>query len=127
MHMIEPCIILTNNPLSKKTFEDKYEVEYKETEVLDIMCMVRNRIHEGHRLLTHPLMSSVKPNETPYRTILISKEKGKLDFDSLAIIEDSINTTQKFLNMAKTPKWVQSILEDFELIDMDLIKNALNL
>ena len=91
------------------------------------MCMVRNRIHEGHRLLTHPLMSSVKPNETPYRTILISKEKGKLDFDSLAIIEDSINTTQKFLNMAKTPKWTQSILEDFELIDMDLIKNALNL
>lgn len=127
MHMIEPCIILTNNPLSKKTFEDRYEVEYKETEVLDIMCMVRNRIHEGHRLLTHPLMSSVKPNETPYRTILISKEKGKLDFDSLAIIEDSINTTQKFLNMAKTPKWAQSILEDFELIDMDLIKNALNL
>ncbi|GAA0694273.1 MULTISPECIES: GrdX family protein [Clostridium] len=125
--MIEPCIILTNNPLSKKTFEDRYEVEYKETEVLDIMCMVRNRIHEGHRLLTHPLMSSVKPNETPYRTILISKEKGKLDFDSLAIIEDSINTTQKFLNMAKTPKWTQSILEDFELIDMDLIKNALNL
>ncbi|MDM8310595.1 GrdX family protein [Clostridium cadaveris] len=125
--MIEPCIILTNNPLSKKTFEDRYEVEYKETEVLDIMCMVRNRIHEGHRLLTHPLMSSVKPNETPYRTILISKEKGKLDFDSLAIIEDSINTTQKFLNMAKTPKWTQSILDDFELIDMDLIKNALNL
>ena len=125
--MIEPCIILTNNPLSKKTFEDKFEVQYKETEVLDIMCMVRNRIHEGHRLLTHPLMSSIKPNETPYRTILISKEKGKLDFDSLTIIEDSINTTKKFLNMAKTPQWTQSILEDFELIDMDLIKNALNL
>ncbi|MCI6275400.1 MAG: GrdX family protein [Clostridium sp.] len=125
--MIEPCIILTNNPLSKKTFEDKFEVQYKETEVLDIMCMVRNRIHEGHRLLTHPLMSSVKPNETPYRTIVISKEKGKLDFDSLTIIEDSINTTKKFLNMAKTPQWTQSILEDFELIDMDLIKNALNL
>ena len=125
--MIEPCIILTNNPLSKKTFEDRFEVQYKETEVLDIICMVRNRIHEGHRLLTHPLMSSVKPNETPYRTIAISKEKGKLDFDSLTIIEDSINTTKKFLNMAKTPQWTQSILEDFELIDMDLIKNALNL
>ena len=125
--MIEPCIILTNNPLSKKTFEDKFEVQYKETEVLDIMCMVRNRIHEGHRLLTHPLMSSVKPNETPYRTIVISKEKGKLNFQSITIIEDSINKTKKFLNMAKTPQWTQSILEDFELIDMDLIKNALNL
>ncbi len=125
--MIEPCIILTNNPLSKKTFEDKFEVQYKETEVLDIMCMVRNRIHEGHRLLTHPLMSSVKPNETPYRTIVISKKKVILVFDSLTIIEDSINTTKKFLNMAKTPQWTQSILEDFELIDMDLIKNALNL
>ena len=125
--MIEPCIIVTNNPLSKKTFEDKFEVQYKETDVLDVMYMVRNRIHEGYRLLTHPLMSSVKPNETPYRTIAISKKKGELDFDSLAIIEDSINTTRKFLNMAKTPQWTQSILEDFELIDMDLIKNALNL
>lgn len=126
MHMIEPCIILTNNPLSRDTFENKYEVEYKDIEVLDIMYMVRNRIHEGYRLLTHPLMSSVKPNETPYRTIAISKEKGKLDYDSLTIIEDSISTTLKFLNIAKAPKWTQSILEDFQLIDMDLIKNALN-
>lgn len=126
MHMIEPCIILTNNPLSRDTFENKYEVEYKDVEVLEIMYMVRNRIHEGYRLLTHPLMSSVKPNETPYRTIAISKEKEKLDFDSLTIIEDSISTTLKFLNIAKTPKWTQSILEDFQLIDMDLIKNALN-
>lgn len=125
--MREPCIIITNNPLSKKIFEEKFKVEYLDTDLMGVMEDVRNRIHQGHRILTHPLMSSVKPNETPYKTVVISKEVGSLDFDSLSVIEDSIATTLKFIKNQPTPKWTQSILEDFQLIDMDLIKNALNL
>ncbi|MCJ7688728.1 MAG: GrdX family protein [Clostridiaceae bacterium] len=125
--MIEPLIIVTNNPMSKEQFENKYKMIFIEGTMMDILKNVRNNIHEGHKLLTHPLMSSVKPNETPYRTICISKEKlCEVDLQSLSIIEESIMSTEKFLNDFKTPEWNEKILLDFQLIDYDLIYHALN-
>ena len=125
--MIEPLIIVTNNPMSKEQFESKYEVIFIPGTMMDILKKVRDNIHEGHRLLTHPLMSSIKPNETPYRTICISKEKlSKVDLQSLSIIEESIMTTEKFLKDFKTPEWNEKILLDFQLIDSDLIYHAIN-
>jgi hypothetical protein len=125
--LIEPLIILTNNPMSKEQFDNKYKIIFIEGTMMDILKKVRNNIHEGHKLLTHPLMSSVKPNETPYRTICISKEKlSEVDLQSLTIIEESIMSTEKFLNDFKTPEWNEKILLDFQLIDYDLIHHALN-
>jgi len=125
--MIEPLIIVTNNPMSKEKFENKYKVVLIEGTMMDILKKVRDNIHEGHKLLTHPLMSSIKPNETPYRTVCISKEKlSKVDLQSLSIIEESIMTTEKFLNDFKTPQWNEKILLDFQLIDSDLIYHAIN-
>jgi hypothetical protein len=125
--VIEPLIIVTNNPMSKEQFENKYKVVLIQGTMMDILRKVRDNIHEGHKLLTHPLMSSIKPNETPYRTICISKEKlNKVDLQSLSIIEESIMTTAKFLNDFKTPEWNEKILLDFQLIDSDLIYHAIN-
>jgi hypothetical protein len=125
--LIEPLIIVTNNPMSKEQFESKYTVVFIKRSMMDILKKVRNNIHDGHKLLTHPLMSSVKPNETPYRTICISKEKlREVDLQSLSIIEESIMSTEKFLNDFKTPQWNEKILLDFQLIDYDIIHHALN-
>lgn len=125
--MIEPLIIVTNNPMSKQKFENKYKVVFIEGTMMDILKVVRDNIHVGHKLLTHPLMSSIKPNETPYRTICISKEKlSKVHLQSLSIIEESIMTTEKFLNDFKTPQWNEKILLDFQLIDFDIIDHAIN-
>lgn len=125
--IIEKFIVITNNTLSKENLEKDYDVEFLSIAPLDLLCKVRDYIHLGHRLLTHPLMSSVKPNETPFRTVLISKDKEKqLDMDSLNIIENSINTTKRFLNDFDTPNWTEEILQDFQLIDYDLVHHAID-
>jgi len=125
--LIDPLIIITNNPMSKQKFESKYKVEFIEGTMMDILKKVRDNIHRGHELLTHPLMSSIKPNETPYRTICISKEKlSEVNLQSLSIIEESIMTTEKFLKDFKTPEWNEKILLDFQLIDFDIIDHAIN-
>ena len=124
--MIEPLIIVTNNPMSKEKFQ-KNKLVFVDGNMMDILKKVRDNMHEGNRSLTHPLMSSIKPNETPYRTICISKEKlCKVDLQSLSIIEECIITTEKFLNDFKTPQWNEKILLDFQLIDYDLIYHAIN-
>ena len=125
--MIEPLFIVTNNPMSKEKFEGKYKVEFIDVPQLDILKKVRNYIHKGNRILTHPLMGSVKPNETPYRTVCVSAEVvDGVDLQSLEIIENSIVTTEKFLRDFNTPQWSEKILADFQLIDSDLIDHAIN-
>ncbi|MDU4890916.1 MAG: GrdX family protein [Clostridium sp.] len=125
--MIEPLFIITNNPMSKSAFENKYVVEYIENGTqIDILKKARDYVHLGNRLLTHPLMGSVKPNETPYRTICISKKREeRVDFGSLDIIESAIATTEKFIRDFNTPNWSEKILLDFQVIDLDLIAHAI--
>lgn len=125
--MIEPLFIITNNPMSKSSFENKYVVEYINNGTqIDVLKKARDYVHLGYRLLTHPLMGSVKPNETPYRTICISKKREeRVDFSSLDIIESAIATTEKFIKDFNTPNWSEKILLDFQVIDLDLIAHAI--
>ncbi len=125
--MIEPLFIITNNPMSREKFEKKYKVEFLDVPQLDILKKARNYIHKGNRILTHPLMGSVKPNETPYRTVCVSIDIiNGVDLQSLEIIENSIIVTEKFLRDFNTPQWSEKILADFQLIDSDLIDHAIN-
>jgi hypothetical protein len=43
------------------------------------------------------------------------------------IIENSIQTTQKFLRDKVISNWDERKLEDFQIVDFDLIENVLNL
>lgn len=124
--MIEPIIVVTNNPMSKEKLSSRYITDFIDGSTMDVFKKVRNYIHEGHRLLTHPLMSSIKPNETPYRTVIISKNREKaVEVDSLKYIEEGIASTEKFTNRFGIPNWNEKVLEDFQLIDYDLIYHIL--
>lgn len=120
-------ILITNNPRFQKDPEPRCYTEYMAGSYKDVLKAVRDRIHRGHKLLSHPLSGSVKPNETPYKSILISRSAGNLDLDSLRIIEDSIATFEKFMqNPAKYGYNNQdAILEDFIEVDHSLIAAAI--
>lgn len=125
--MNKKAIIITNNTLSLATFKEKYNVVFIEGSLMDVFIATRDYIHKGYALLTHPLSGSVKPNETPYKTIAISYEKqDELDFNSLMLIENSIQTAEKLLANKQKKQWPESVLDDFRIIDFDLIKNALS-
>jgi hypothetical protein len=124
--MIEPMIVVTNNPMTKKELEASYKLEYIEGNVVEVFKKARDYIHLNHRLLTHPLVSSIKPNEIPYRTIIISRDRdNNIDMESLNLIENSLNITDKFLKDFGFPNWTEKVLEDFQLIDFDIIHNAI--
>ncbi|MGL6108427.1 MAG: GrdX family protein [Romboutsia sp.] len=116
-------IIITNNPLVVKELSSK-KVIYKENTYIEILKECRDLIHKGYELLSHPLYGSVKPNETPYRSIII-KEGKHLDTNSLSLIEEAINTASKFQNNKKTPRWTPQVLDDFQVIDLDILTNTI--
>ncbi len=120
-------IIITNNPYVNEKYKDKMEVIYKDNfNYIQILEFLRDKIHEGHQLLTHPLSGSIKPNETPYKTIMISKEKGSLDGQGVLIVEESIETAKKFQSDKPTPDWTERVLDDFRVIDLSLIENVID-
>ena len=112
-------IILTNNPLvcDKSAGQN---LEFYDTDCLGICRAARDKIHLGHGLVTHPLSGSVKPGETPYKTIIVTGEKGALDTQGLLLIEESIQTCVKLMASVKK-EWSGEILADFQLIDYSLI------
>lgn len=125
--LIEKIIVITNNNITHDYFKDKYKIVFVEGSLMDVLIKVRDYIHKGHRLLTHPLMGSIKPNETPYKTVIISEySNNNIDLQSLMYIENSIEVAQKLIKNNLPKNWSQSVLKDFAIIDFDLITNALN-
>jgi hypothetical protein len=125
--MIDPIIIVTNNPMSRENLNSNHIVHFLDGNTMEVLKKVRDYIHKGHKLLTHPLMSSIKPNETPYRTVVISKSTSNTtDIESLKYIEEGIYVTEKFTKTLGIPNWSKKVLEDFQLIDYDLIYHAIN-
>lgn len=125
--MVEHVLIITNNEMVADRCAGKYNIDFVDGTLMDVLKHVRDYVHKGFRVLTHPLSGSVKPNETPYKTVLISSTNGQtIDMDSLIIIENSIATAEKLLKVKATPDWPDEILDDFRFIDYDLISCVIN-
>ena len=121
--MLERMLVITNNPMARDALskQDICEVQYAPVSYRQVLCMVRDAIHQGHRLLTHPLSGSVKPGETPYKSVAVSRAQGLLELPSLSLIENSITTCDKFPIREKSKD--PSLQADFQTIDLTLIQS----
>lgn len=118
-------VVITNNEIVKDEYSKSMDITFVDGQYIDVLKLVRDMIHQGCRIITHPLMGSIKPNETPYRSIIV--EKGtSLDFNSLAIIESSIASFEKFTSNNKPIQWEEKTLRDFRFVDLKLFESALN-
>lgn len=116
-------IVVTNNPMVLDRLKDTRHVIYREISYEEILKEVRDGIHEGHTLLSHPLSGSVKPNETPYKSIMISERKGEVDEGSVKLIENAIQACRKFI--FKSDLYEEPVYDDFQLIDWSLLESGM--
>lgn len=117
-------IIVTNNSKVRQKFTDRCEVRYVGT-FMEVLEEVRDLVHEGAVLLTHPMASSLKPNQTPYRSVILEQsEKRTLDMNSLTLIEQAVETYEKFMAVKKLPEYSEAVKEDFKTIDESLMQSA---
>ena len=126
-------ILVTNNPLARKRYQAKFQVDYVGTDLVGVLTRARDMIHKGHSLLTHPLSGSIKPCESPYKSILLTglqkgsdlqpnaKMQSETDFSSVGIIENCIMTVKKFPHRSFPDEY----LHDMQAIDLTLIQTAL--
>ena len=114
-------ILVTNNPLVHTQYQDDFRVVFLDTDLIGILTHIRDKIHNGHQLLTHPLSGSIKPNESPYKSVLLSEATKETDMQSVTIIEESIITAKKFPQKAIP----EEHLKDMQTVDLSLIRAAI--
>ena len=113
--------IISNNPRVWETYSQ--HVRKIEGGVLAVYEAARDAIHRGAKLLNHPLAGSVKPNQNPYRSLLLSTAADRpLDLDSLSHIENAIQTLDRLPKLNRP--YTEKAMEDFRFIDFCLFQTA---
>lgn len=89
----------------------------------DVLTAARDRIHLGAKLLAHPMAGRLRPNETPYITVVLDDSGGPLDLPSFEIIEYCLAEENKYEGMRK--KYDETLLPDLRFINCELLKSVL--
>ena len=118
----QEVLIVTNNPLVKEKIEGNYNIDFVEGDILNVMEKLRDMIHKGSVLLTHPLSGSIKPGQTPYKSVMVHIVEGDVDADSLLMIEDAIDNCKKFVKRADE---FREGTDDKQFIDFTLISSGI--
>ena len=125
MWEIEKAILLTNNDRVVEKFADKIHcILCKDYE--EVMIKTRDMVYAGNKLLTHPQASSLKPNQTLYRSIIIYPKEGEDNTKDIMLIEKCVETFRQWQGIAKSPEsYPEDVANDFKTIDLSVIENVI--
>lgn len=90
----------------------------------EVVTAARDGIHNGWRLLHHPLYGNYRPYQQPYRSLILASPAVKttgLDLDSLHLIEEAlvVYTENRTLAPSEAPA---SLLDACGLLDYELMR-----
>jgi hypothetical protein len=123
-------LILTNNPLAEEDLGSTHDIVFIDGGLRDVLIRASEMINNGAVLLNHPLYGSVKPNETPYRSLLLQESgsgaDGRVDEGSAKLIRNAIGAFEKFTVKKEIAdaELRQQLLEDYQVVDLSLLKSA---
>lgn len=124
-------LIVTNNPLveayiSAHGLDNYYQIVWIEGYTEDVLRRVRNLCHSHHRLITHPLTGSIKPNQTPFKTVVLEQGDAKVvDLESVQLAEAGLGKALDLLKSRPRPEVAFRFSDDFAVIDLDFFKSYL--
>lgn len=122
-------LVVTNNPrvaalLAEPILQRRFSLRWIDGCTEQVFEVTRNLCHAGHRLLTHPLTGSIKPNQTPYKTVVL-EPTAEPDAESIRLAEISLAKTESLLASWPRPASLSRFADDFALIDLDFFQSYL--
>lgn len=124
--MLCSCALFTNNPLIETKVTAKHcRVQFIKGTSLEVLLSLRDAVHLGGKLLTHPLYGNLRPYQQPFRTVLAEDIKGKCDFESLSLLENAIDVYQSCIDRLVKPLDLSGELRaDYEFVDFELMRES---
>jgi grdX protein len=125
MWNLEKAILITNNDKVYLKYKDKLQCIFIE-KYEEVLIKVRDMVYDRHILLTHPQASSLKPNQTPYRSVVLYPQGNEDNMKDILLIEKCLETFKQWQNISLTPEnYSDKIAEDFKVIDLSIIDNII--
>ncbi len=122
---IEKAILVTNNERVYEKYKDTLKVLFEES-YEQVLIKTRDLVYDRHILLTHPQASSLKPNQTPYRSVVVYPKGTDDNTDDILLIEKCLETYRRWQEIAPTPgKYDDKVAYDFQTIDLSVIDNII--
>ena len=98
--------------------------EFIDGSSLDVLVYIRSLVHLGSRIMTHPLCGNLRPNHQPFRSVLIDRQKGPADLESLKLIEEAVHIYEAMKLL--TPRELDEHAKaDYAYIDSELMRESL--
>lgn len=126
MFDLEKCILVTNNDRAAEKFQGQVMEVCLLNTYKEVLEKARDYIHTHHKLLTHPQASSLKPNQTPYRTILLYSEGDNNNAGDVMLIEEALSAFEKWNEIKRVPEYDDKIAYDYKTIDLSMIENVIS-
>lgn len=125
--MTARMVLLTNN---QKYLSTVPSTEFIDGSSMDVLIRVRDMIHEGWELVSHPLYGNLRPYQQPFRSAVLTFENSgsnrKIDEYSLNLIEHALSVyrscSDRLLLRGVLPEATEM---DYAFMDMELLKNTL--
>lgn len=125
MWEIEKAVLITNNPRVYEKYRDTLRV-LSEDSYEQVLIRTRDMVYDRHVLLTHPQASSLKPNQTPYRSVIVYPQGTSDNTDDILLIEKCLETYRRWQEIAPTPEhYDDRVTYDFQTIDLSVIDNII--
>lgn len=125
MWNIEKAVLITNNDRVYDKYKDITNVILLDT-YEQVLVKARDMVYDRHTLLTHPQASSLKPNQTPYRSVVVYPKGDEDNTKDILLIEKCLETFRQWQEIAPTPaRYEDKVADDFKTIDLSVIDNII--
>ena len=125
MWEIEKATLITNNDRVYEKYKDELKVILLDS-YEEVLIKVRDMVYDKHILLTHPQASSLKPNQTPYRSVAVYPRGKDDNMKDILLIEKCLQVYYEWQEIAPSPeKYEARVANDFKTIDLSVVDNII--
>ena len=130
--MVRCMVLLTNNPALSPCHQG-LDVLLIDGTAHDVTVAARDRVHQGWKLLNHPLYGNFRPYHQPFRSLLLASPRNigengvpVPDMDSVTFLEQALAVYRSCADRWATPTNVpQNMYCDCSFIDCELMRATL--
>ncbi len=125
MWEIEKATLITNNDRVYEKYKDEIKIILLES-YEEVLVKVRDMVYDKHILLTHPQASSLKPNQTLYRSVVVYPKENEDNMKDIMLIEKCLQVYCEWQEIAPSPaKYEERVTNDFKTIDLSIVENII--
>ena len=125
LQKLECATIVTDNDRVAEKYKDVTNIILCDT-YEQVLIKVRDLVYDKHILLTHPQASSLKPNQTPYRSVIVYPKGDQDNIKDIMMIDKCIQVYYEWQEISPSPEsYKPKVANDFKTIDLSVIDNVI--